>query len=78
MLGGVVVWEKLPFADLFVFVMHHGCTGNNIGDEGAIAVAEILKTNTLLTTLDLYSLCLMGLLWDKLLFADSLFWMRHG
>ena len=31
------------------------CTDNNIGDEGAKGLGEVLKHNTVLTTLDLTS-----------------------
>ena len=44
-----------------------GETDNEIGDEGAFAIAEALEINTVLTTLELIGLCLMGLLWTSCL-----------
>ena len=36
--------------------IHYVCTENNIGDEGTKALGEVLKFNTILTTLELGSI----------------------
>jgi hypothetical protein len=40
---------------VFLFSFHAHSLGNNIGTEGAIKLFEALKSNTTLTSLDLYS-----------------------
>jgi hypothetical protein len=55
------LWKRIswlififPVTQLFLFNSHSQSTGKRIGEEGAIKLAEALKSNTSLTTLNLF------------------------
>eukprot|EP00965_Chrysotila_dentata_P017946 596231-Pleurochrysis_carterae.AAC.1 len=50
--GGAMTAVRLPLLDCYVFAARRGRAGNQFGPDGARALAEALKENTSLTTLN--------------------------